>query len=275
MEALNKTSPSSSLTPITSVDDVRDGKILSAIIEKFEAACGRKRRPKEGNYYQFIEDWLVTIGNLSYIPHYGKFVKHILLDCELELISNIFGIVAITMYNNRNDLWNVLNIEIFFLLFGEPFIPKIIGEKNKEIHVERDEKYSAIVENRQLQRQLEQTKKKFAEELARKKEEIEGREESHERVMAMLNLKISANKKKVAELEKTIAEMKETIKRLEDENRAKLEKIESLKDIIIGNDAKTLVSTTELNAIKQKVVSMQDQMKQITLEMDEKLGAKK
>lgn len=269
LEALNKSIGGKTFMPINSIEELRDGVILATIIEKFEYCCGRKRRVREKKYYQFIEDWLVTIGDMPYIPHYGKFVKHILKECGVELIANIFGIVAITMYNNRHEMWHTFNVEIFFLCIGEPLIPKINRLLNQNLNIESDEKYAIVVQNRNLEKRIQLLTQKLEETIERTDRELKDKEFEYENSLSDLKNQIDKKDEEINELKTEILKLSKTIEVLTEQNLTKNTKIESLRDLINGTD-KTLVSIDELLALKQKVISMQNEMKNISTEMEKK-----
>jgi hypothetical protein len=210
IDAINNSAFTNSLKPINTINDLRDGKLLASIIEKFEVNCGRKSRINKENNYQFIEDWLVSIGNMPYIPNYGNFVKHILKDCRIELISNIFGIVAITMFINRNDLRQTFNVKTLFLLLGEPLIPKICKLLNKSLSYESDEKFAINEQNCRLQKQVEQLNKSI-EELTT---EMRIKDEEHQKIVDSLNLSLSESKNKVENLENEIDILNKLVQQL-------------------------------------------------------------
>lgn len=273
IDTINSSQLGPSLKRIKNIIDVRDGIVLAQIVERFETACGRRRKVNSsGNPYQFVEEWLVTIGNMSYIPNYGKFIKNILKECKVELIANIFGIVAMTMYNNRIDLWQKLNVELIFLLLGEPLIPKIGKQLKREIRIEKDEKLALIIENRQLHKQLEElnhefdeVKRNHLEEVKKLKDELHETNETHERIVAFLNIKISKSKQKFVEMENKL-------KNLEQMNVQRQSMIDSLKSIINDGETIRVVDTNELFDLKKKVTSMQNQIKELTDELDLKFG---
>lgn len=273
IDTINSSQLGPSLKRIKNIIDVRDGIVLAQMVERFETACGRRRKVNSGgNPYQFVEEWLVTIGNMSYIPNYGKFIKNILEECKVELIANIFGIMAMTMYNNRIDLWQKLNVELIFLLLGEPLIPKIGKHLKREIRIEKDEKLALIIENRQLHKQLEELNEEFdevkrnhQEEVKKLKDELHEANETHERIVAFLNIKISKSKQKFAEMENKL-------KNLEQMNVQRQSMIDSLKSIINDGETIRVVDTNELFDLKKKVTSMQNQIKELTDELDLKFG---
>lgn len=273
IDTINSAQLGPSLKRIKNIIDVRDGIVLAQIVERFETACGRRRKVNSsGNPYQFVEEWLVTIGNMSYIPNYGKFIKNILKECKVELIANIFGIMAMTMYNNRIDLWQKLNVELIFLLLGEPLIPKIGKDLKREIRIEKDEKLALIIENRQLHKELKELNKEFdgvkrnhQEEVKKLKDEHSEANETHERIVAFLNIKISKSKQKFVEMENKL-------KNLQQMNVQRQSMIDSLKSIINDGETIRVVDTNELFDLKKKVTSMQNQIKELTDELDLKFG---
>lgn len=271
LDALNKSLNQKAFTPIDSIEELRDGVLLATIIEKFEYVCGRKRRIRNKNYYQFIEDWLVSIGDMPYIPHYGKFVKHILRECDIDLIANLFGIVAITMYNNRQELWKTFNVEIFFLCLGEPLIPKINRILNQNLNIESDEKYAIIVQNRNLEKRIHFLTLKLEKTIEKTTEELKDKEIEFENKLTEMKKQLEDRDNEMSRLREEMIKMTKTIEVLTEENLAKNMKIEALRDLINGTD-KTLVSVDELLALKEKVLSMQNQMKSISSEMEKKFN---
>ena len=208
---------------------------------------------------------------MPYIPHYGRFVKHILKECGVDLIANIFGIVAITMFNNRHDIWQTFNVEIFFLCLGEPLIPKINRILNQNLNIESDEKYAIVVQNRQLEKRVQFLSQKLEDTFERTDRELKDKEFEYENKLSELKNQINEREVEISQLKNEILNLSKTIEVLTEENLAKNTKIESLRDLINGTD-KTLVSIDELLSLKDKVSSMQNQMKLISTEMENKFN---
>lgn len=268
------------MMPIHTIEDLRNGKALAAMIHTFERCC--KRVPYMTNYYQFVEDWLVSVGDMTYIPNYGSFVRHILCNCDVELIKNIFGIVAMVMYNNQHDLWKTLNVELIFLLLGEPLIPKINCLLNEPVSIEKSEQFALIAENRQLRKRVSKLEQELREKEGEIEEEMKKREleseillKKQQNVESILSDKISEQKEKNVELQKIITDLQSRVAELEEISAKRLAKLEAMKTFVTTeNEQQIVISSSEMEELHQRINRMQDQMRQLTVEMDEKFNIK-